>query len=94
MPDDGITACKYKSKIDDFMNELKDLGAEEEDIKKQPDGSIHMTQTGLIDRILEDLGLTDSATIKHVPAIQRFMVLTMIWRHYEATSTIDLYTAN
>jgi hypothetical protein len=61
------------------MNELKghgfDLGSEEDyagylgvDIKKQPDGSIHMTLTGLIDRILDDLGLTNSITTKHVPA--------------------------
>jgi hypothetical protein len=77
--DGGIIACKDEDKIQQFMIELQshgfDLGIEEDyagylgvDIKKRLDGSIHMTQTGLIDCILDDLGLTNSKTFKHTPA--------------------------
>ena len=78
--DDGIIASNEDSNIKDFIKELKghgfDLGEEEDyagylgvDIKPQPDGSIHLLQTGLIERILADLDLTDSTTTKNVPAV-------------------------
>jgi hypothetical protein len=55
----------------------KSLDLDEEDdyasylgisLEKQPNSSIHMLQTGLIDRILDDLGLTGTSRTKSVPA--------------------------
>jgi hypothetical protein len=78
--DDGIIISNSDEAIERFITELQDLGfdlGKESDyagylgveIKPQDDGSIHLTQTGLIDRILSDLGLSDSTSIKHVPAV-------------------------
>jgi hypothetical protein len=80
--DDGIIISNNNNDnaIERFITKLKDLGfylGKESDyagylgveIKPQDDGSIHLTQTGLIDRILSDLGLSDSTSIKHVPAV-------------------------
>jgi hypothetical protein len=78
--DDGIIISNDDEAIKRFITELQDLGfdlGKESDyagylgveIKPQDDGSIHLTQTGLIERILSDLGLSDSTSTKHVPAV-------------------------
>ncbi|KAI2489482.1 hypothetical protein MHU86_25099 [Fragilaria crotonensis] len=77
--DDGIIVSSDDDKILHFIDQLRecrfDLGVEDDyagylgvDIIMQPDGTILMLQTGLIERILADFGLTDSASSKITPA--------------------------
>ena len=77
--DDGIIVCHDDRQINAFIDELRackfDLGVEEDyagylgvDIITRPDGTILMSQTGLIERILLDLGLTESTSVKTTPA--------------------------
>jgi hypothetical protein len=78
--DDGIFIAKNDSDISKEMAHLAKLSfdfSEEDDyagylgvqIKRSPtDGSMELTQTGLINRILADLDLTDSPRIKDTPA--------------------------
>ncbi len=77
--DDGIIISLNNIKIMHFMKELCecifDLGIEADyagylgvDLIKLPDGSMHVSQTGLIELILTDLGLEDSASSKISPA--------------------------
>ena len=77
--DDGIIVSHDDRQINAFIEELRackfDLGVEEDyagylgvDIITRDDGTILMCQTGLIERILLDLGLTDSASSKITPA--------------------------
>jgi hypothetical protein len=79
--DDGIIVSHDESQINAFITELRackfDLGVEEDyagylgvDIIAQNDGTILMCQTGLIERILLDLGLTESASSKQTPATE------------------------
>ena len=79
--DDGIILSNDMAKVDAFIQELEaagfDLGIEEDyagylrvDIKHQDDGTIHLSQTGLIDRILADLSLTNSVSTKDTPAAE------------------------
>ena len=73
--DDGIIISNEDDKVLAFIAELRecrfDLGVEDDyagylgvDIIMQPDGTILMLQTGLIDRVLTDFGLLDSASSK------------------------------
>jgi hypothetical protein len=77
--DNGIITSADDSTIQRFIEELRDgkfdLGIEADyagylgvDIIAQPGGSLLMSQTGLIQRILMDFGLTDSASTKITPA--------------------------
>ena len=77
--DDGIIISPDDDAILRFIDELRecgfDLGIEADyagylgvDIIAQPDGTILMAQSGLIDRILSDFGLSDSASSKITPA--------------------------
>jgi hypothetical protein len=79
--DDGIIISADGSAIHRFIEELReckfDLGIEADyagylgvDIIAQPDGTLLMSQTGLIERILVDFGLTDSASTKITPAAE------------------------
>ena len=77
--DDGIIVSADENKITTFIAELRecqfDLGVEDDyagylgvDIIMQQDNTILMRQTGLIERILVDLGLSSSASSKVTPA--------------------------
>ncbi|KAI2509575.1 hypothetical protein MHU86_4836 [Fragilaria crotonensis] len=77
--DDGIIVSANDEMIATFIAELRecrfDLGVEDDyagylgvDIITQADGSILMRQTGLIERILVDLNLSDSTSSKPTPA--------------------------
>jgi Reverse transcriptase (RNA-dependent DNA polymerase) len=77
--DDGIFISHSLDAIDKCIADLKtasfDLDEEDDyagylgiSLDKQPNGTIHMLQTGLIDRILDDLGLTGTSRTKSVPA--------------------------
>ena len=77
--DDGIIVARDVEHINAFIEELRafdfDLGIEDDyagylgvDIVAQLDGSLLMVQTGLIERILVDLGLTESTSFKITPA--------------------------
>ena len=76
--DDGIIVSVNETQTGDFIAELRacrfDLGVEDDyagylgvDIIVQPDGSLLLCQTGLVERILVDFGLTDSTSIKVTP---------------------------
>jgi hypothetical protein len=79
--DDGIIVSHDDRQINAFIDELRacsfDLGVEEDyagylgvDIITRTDGTILMSQTGLIERILLDLGLTESTSFKSTPATE------------------------
>ena len=79
--DDGIIVSSNDQLIVAFIDELREcrinLGVEDDyagylgvDIIMQPDGSILMRQTGLIERILADFGLSDSTSTKQTPAAE------------------------
>ena len=79
--DDGIIVGHDDVSINAFIGELRvcefDLGVEDDyagylgvDIIVQEDGSILMLQTGLIERVLVDFGLTDSTSSKITPAAE------------------------
>lgn len=79
--DDGIIIGSNDQLIVAFIAELRecrfDLGVEDDyagylgvDILSQPDGTILMRQTGLIERILTDFGLSDSTSTKQTPAAE------------------------
>ena len=79
--DDGIIISSDDSKVQQFIDELRkfnfDLSIEADyagylgvDIIAQPDGTLLMAQSGLIERILIDLGLTDSTSTKATPAAE------------------------
>jgi hypothetical protein len=76
---DGIFVATNSRLIDDTIRLLQsrglDLDEEEDyagylgiDVQRQPDGSIHLLQTGLIDQILTNLDLQDSPKTKDTPA--------------------------
>jgi hypothetical protein len=73
--DDGIIISKETKEIDHFIAELRlaglDLGVEEDyagylgvEVKPNEDGSLLLCQIGLIERILSDIGLTNSPSHK------------------------------
>lgn len=77
--DDGIALDLKGSNLDSFVQELNDVKLKVEDmghpndyvgvnIQRQDDGSFHFVQTGLIDTIIADCGLTNSYKKKQVPA--------------------------
>jgi hypothetical protein len=77
--DDGIFVAKDTRLIDESIALLRqrglDLDEEDDyagylgiDLQRQPDGSIHLLQTGLIERIIADLDLTDSPKTKETPS--------------------------
>ncbi|KAI2489167.1 hypothetical protein MHU86_25425 [Fragilaria crotonensis] len=77
--DDGIIVSSDDNKILTFIDQLReccfDLGVEDDyagylgvDIIMQPDSTILMLRIGLIERILADFGLIDSASSKITPA--------------------------
>jgi hypothetical protein len=77
----SIILSNDMAKVDAFIQELEaagfDLGIKEDyagylgvDIKHQDNGTIHLTQTGLIDRILADLSLTNSVSTKDTPTAE------------------------
>ena len=79
--DDGIIVSANDQLIVGFIAEPRecrfDLGVEDDyagylgvDIIMQPDGTILMRQTGLIERILTDFGLSDSTSTKLTPAAE------------------------
>ena len=79
--DDEIVVRHGDNSITSFIDELRscdfDLGVEDDyagylgvDIITQEDGSILMLQTGLIERVLVDFGLTDSTSSKVTPAAE------------------------
>ncbi len=79
--DDGIIVSHDGKKTQEFIDELRtccfDLGVEADyagylgvDIIAQPDGSLLLAQTGLIERILADSGLTDSTSTKATPVAE------------------------
>ena len=81
--DDAIIIARDHKTAEDVFQQVKatgfDLDKEGEhgdlagylgiDLGKEADGSIHMTQTGLIERIIEALGL-EAANPKHTPATE------------------------
>jgi Reverse transcriptase (RNA-dependent DNA polymerase) len=79
--DDGIIISLDDDIILHFIAELReckfDLGIEADyagylgvDLIKLPDGTMLMSQTGLIERIIADFGLSDSASSKPTPAAE------------------------
>ena len=52
------------------------------DVKHNPDGTLLLSQTGLIDSIISDLGLSDSPCFKTTPA-------TEILSHYKSSPPFD-----
>ena len=77
--DDGIIISLSDKLVDDFIQELRlaklDLGVEADyagylgvNVDQQSDGTLLLSQTGLIERILADLGLSGSASTKATPA--------------------------
>ena len=77
--DDGIILSKDLTKVDSFIQELRDAGfdlsVEDDyagylgvDIAPKDYGTIQMTQSGLIDRILVDLNLQFSKSSRDTPA--------------------------
>ena len=77
--DDGIIVSADDNMIIIFIAELRecrfDLGVEDDyagylgvDVIMQPDGTILMLQTGLIERVLTDLSLSDSSSSKTTPS--------------------------
>ena len=77
--DDGIAFDAVGRNLDNFIEELRGAKLKVEDmghpndyvgvnIKRQSDGSCNFVQTGLIDSIIEDCGLTKSRKFKQVPA--------------------------
>ena len=79
--DDGIIVSRDDAQAKLFIDELRachfDLGVEEDyagylgvDIIPQPDGTLLLSQTGLIERVLADFGLTDSTSSKQTPAAE------------------------
>lgn len=79
--DNGIIVSPDDEKTQSFISELCqwkfDLDIEADyagylgvDIIAQPDGTLLMSQTGLIERILVDLGLTNSTSTKATPAAE------------------------
>jgi Reverse transcriptase (RNA-dependent DNA polymerase) len=78
--DDGIFVAIDNTLIDQAISDLRNehFDLEEEDdyagylgisLDRQPNGSINMLQTGLINRILCDLGFLDSVRTKSVPSV-------------------------
>ena len=79
--DDGIIVTHSDKETQKFIDELRnchfDLGVEDDyadylgvDIIAQPDGTLLLSQTGLINRVLADFGLTDSTSTKVTPAAE------------------------
>jgi hypothetical protein len=78
--DDGIFFSKDDQVMDAILTQLgKDFDVEVQgdfagylgvEIDAQPDGSLHLKQTGLIDRILDALGLDKDSTAKDTPATE------------------------
>jgi hypothetical protein len=77
--DDGIFVANDSRLIDETIELLRKRGLdldEEDDyagylgieLKRQPDGSIHLLQTGLIERIIADLDLSNSPKTKETPS--------------------------
>ena len=76
--DDGIIVSPSSATINSFIDELRsaglDLGVEDDyagylgvEVKPCEDGSLLLSQTGLIERIINDLGLAESTTSKRTP---------------------------
>jgi Reverse transcriptase (RNA-dependent DNA polymerase) len=76
--DDGIIVCQNYEATQAFINELRacgfDLGIKGDyagylgvDVVTQPDGTLLLSQTGLIAEVLADFGLTDSISTKITP---------------------------
>ena len=94
--DDGIIVSRDDTQAQLFINELRachfDLGVEEDyagylgvDIIPQSDGTLLLSQTGLIERILTDFGLTDSTSSKLTPAAE------ILGPHKDAAPFNDAY---
>jgi hypothetical protein len=82
--DDGIIISLDDAKIQRFIEELREcnfgLGIEADyakylgvDIIAQPDGTLLMSQTGLIERFLVDFGLTNYTSTKITPAAEQIL---------------------
>jgi hypothetical protein len=79
--DDGIIVSLDDEKIQNFIAELRNLSFDLDieadyagylgvNIIAQPDGTLLISQTGLIERILVDLGLANSMSTKATPAAE------------------------
>jgi Reverse transcriptase (RNA-dependent DNA polymerase) len=79
--DDGIIISHDSKMIEHFIAELQsaglDFGIEDDyagylgvEIKPNEDGSLLLSQTGLIERIIADLGLTNSPSHKSTPVME------------------------
>jgi hypothetical protein len=77
--DDGIIVANDQRIIDSFISELRmaglDLSIEDDyagylgvEVKQNKDGSLLLSQTGLIEQIISDLGLINSSSFKKTPA--------------------------
>ncbi|KAL7530988.1 hypothetical protein ACHAWF_008366 [Thalassiosira exigua] len=77
--DDGIAMDINGKNLDSFVQELRDAKLKVDDmghpndyvgvnLQQQSDGTFHFVQTGLIDQVIADCGLSNSTKKKQVPA--------------------------